>query len=120
MKASINVQDHIILRTFSGDIHLDDIMKSWEEIFSRFEDMKVFKGVITDLLEAEMHLDGDNMNMLVDFLKEYMDRMEGTKIAIVMDSPRTMTNTILMDQKMKHVQIKPFRTMREAYDWIAN
>jgi len=118
MKTSIDVQDHIILRTFTGVIHLDDIINSWKEIFSRFEDLSVFKGVITDMLEAEMRLDDNNMNMLIDFLKGYMDRMEGTKIAIVTNTPQ-VTDTIMMDQRMKHVQIKSFSTLRLAFDWIS-
>jgi hypothetical protein len=94
-------------------------MDSWKEIFNRFEDLSVFKGIITDLLEAELHMEVHNMNILIDFLKGYLERMDNTKIAIVTNTPQ-MTNTIMMDQRMKHVQIKPFTTMRAAFDWIAD
>jgi len=117
MKASIEVSDNVIIRCFKGDVYLDDIIDSWNEIFSRYDDLTEFKGLVTDLLDATMHHEDKNLNILVEYLKGYLDRMVGMKIAIVMDTPQ-VTNTIMMDRKMKQLQIRPFSTRTAAMNWI--
>jgi len=117
MKASIEVKDKVILRRFKGDIYVQDIIDSWEDIFTQFEDLKVYKGVVTDFLDARLHHEDQNMNIIIDYLKPYIERMNDMKIAVVMDSPH-VTNTILLGQKMKHLHIRPFTTRKAAIDWI--
>ncbi|MEN8202719.1 MAG: STAS/SEC14 domain-containing protein [Bacteroidota bacterium] len=117
MKASIEVKDKVILRLFKGDVYLQDIIDSWDDVFVQFPDLSVYKGVVTDFLEAELHHEDNNMNILIDYLKGYIERMSNMKIAVVMDSPH-VTNTIMIGQKMKHVQIRPFTTRQAAIDWI--
>ena len=118
MKASIEVQDNVILRKFVGDVYLDDIINSWKEIFSRFEDLSLYKGILTDLLQANMCAEDKNMSELIDFLKDNMDRMDNMRIAIVMDTPQ-VTSTIMMDRQMSHLHIKPFSTIDAALLWIS-
>jgi len=117
MKASIEVKDKVIVRCFKGDVYLQDIIDSWEDVFSRFEDLMAYKGVVTDFLGANLHHEDNNMNILIDYLKGYIDRMNDMKIAVVMDSPH-VTNTIMLGQKMKHMQIRPFTTRKAAIAWI--
>lgn len=117
MKASIEVNDKIILRLFKGDVYIQDIIDSWEEVFAQFNDLSIYNGVITDFLEATLHHEDNNMNILIDYLKGYIERTNDLKIAVVMDSPH-VTNTIMLSQKMKHMQIRPFTTRKAAVDWI--
>jgi len=109
--------DKIILRHFKGDVFLQDIIDSWEEVFAAFSDLSLYKGVVTNFLEAELHHEDHNMNILMDYMKDYIERMNDLKIAVVMDSPH-VTNTIMLGQKLKHMQIRPFTTQQAAIDWI--
>jgi hypothetical protein len=117
MKASIEVKDKIILRRFKGDVYIQDIIDSWEEVFAQFDDLSMYNGVVTEFLEAKLHHEDNNMNILIDYMKCYIERMNDLKIAVVMDSPH-VTNTIMLGQKMKHLQIRPFTTRKAAIDWI--
>ena len=117
MKASIEVIDDVILRCHKGDTYLQDIIDSWNELFLRFDNLKVYKGVVSDFLEATTHHEDKNMNLLVDYLREHMGQIENMKIAVVMDTPH-VTNTILLGQKMKHLQIRPFATRKAAFEWV--
>lgn len=117
MKASIEVKDQVILRRYKGDVYVQDIIDSWDDVFTQFEDLKAFKGIVTDFLEANLHHEDHNMNIIIDYLKGYIERMENMKIAVVMDSPH-VTNTIMLGQKMRHMQIRPFATRKAALDWI--
>ena len=117
MKASIEVKDNVIIRRFKGDVFLENIIDSWNVIFSRYEDLTAFKGIVTDLLDAEMHHEDKNLNLLVEYLTGYISRMEGLKIAIVMDT-HMVCNTIIIDRKIKQLQIRPFATRDAAMSWI--
>lgn len=117
MKASIEVIDNVILRCFNGDVYLQDIIDSWEDTFARFDDLMAYSGIVTDFLKARLHHEDHNMNILVDYLKGYIERMDDMKIAVVMDSPH-VTNTIMLGQKMKHMQIRPFTTRKAAIEWV--
>lgn len=117
MKVTIEVKDGIIIRSFNGDVYLQDIIDSWDEVFTQFDDLSVYKGVITDFQKAKLHHEDQNMNILVDYLKGYIGRMNDLKIAVVMDSPH-VTNTIMLGQKMKHMHIRPFTTLNAAMDWV--
>ena len=117
MKASIEVIDNVILRCFKGDVYLKDIIDSWDETLTRFSNLMDYKGIVTDFLGADLHHEDHNMNLLMDFFKVHIERMNDMKIAVVMDSPH-VTNTIMLGQKMKHLQIRPFTTRKAALDWI--
>jgi len=117
MKASIEVVDNVILRCFNGDVYLQDIIDSWDETLARFDDLMVYKGMITDFSGGNFHQEDNNMSILIDYLKEHIGRMNEMKIAVVMNSPN-VTNTIMLGQKMKHLQIRPFTTRKAALDWI--
>lgn len=119
MKASIEVVDNVILRSFKGDVYLQDIIDSWDETLDRFDDLTDYKGIVTDFLSANLHHEDSNMNILIDYLKSQLGKMNDMKIAVIMDSPH-VTNTIMLGQKMKHLQIRPFSTRKAALDWINN
>jgi hypothetical protein len=117
MKASIEVQNKVIFRRFSGKVCIDDMIQSWKEIFTRYEDLTSYKGILTSFLEAEIQSGDNNLNIMVEYLKEYLDRIRGLKVAIVMDTPK-VTNTIIMNQKMKNMHIRPFSSEAAALEWI--
>jgi hypothetical protein len=117
MKASIEVENQVILRRFSGEVCIEDMIQSWDEIFTRYDDLETYKGIVTSFLEADIKHEDNNLNILVDYLKGYLGRIRGMKIAIVMDTPK-VTNTIIINQKMKHLHIRPFSSEEAALEWI--
>ena len=117
MKASIEVQNDVIFRRFSGEVCIDDMIQSWKEIFASYEDLESYKGIVTSFLDAEIESNDNNLNVMVEYLKQYLDRIKGMKVAIVMDTPK-VTNTIIMNQKMKHLHIRPFSSEEAALEWI--
>jgi uncharacterized protein (DUF488 family) len=117
MKVSIEVHDQVIFRRFSGLVSIEDMIESWKEIFSRYGDLSAYKGIITSFLNADTKSHGNNLNRMVEYLKEYVDQTRGIKVAIVMDTPK-VTSTIIMNQKMKHMHIKLFSSEEAALEWI--
>jgi hypothetical protein len=117
MTTSIEVHNQVIYRRFYGKVCIDDMVQSWKEIFNNYEDLEAYKGVVTSFLEAEIKHEDSNMNVMIEYLKGYLERIKGLKVAIVMDTP-LVTNTIIMNQKMKNMHIRPFTTEEAALMWI--
>lgn len=117
MKASLEVQNKVIYRRFSGEVSIEDMIETWKEIFTRYEDLASYKGILTSLLDAKIEGADNNLNLVVEYLKGYLDRIRGLKVAIVMDSPK-VTHTIIMNQKMKNMHIRPFSSEAAALEWL--
>lgn len=117
MKSFIEVRDGVIIRRFQDEVRFEDILASWEKVFVDYKNLQDYRGVVTVFLEAEMIHEDANMNALVEYLKGYLDRLKDLKIAIVMDTPM-VTNTIILGQRMKPLQIKPFTTEKAALEWV--
>jgi len=117
MKFTINEQNGVIIRRFSGEVCIEEMIDSWRKLLATYTNLKDYKGILTSFLDAELKHEDQNLNVMVDFLKDYLDQLKDLKIAIVMDTPM-VTNTIIMGQKMKSLQISPFSTVDAAMQWI--
>jgi len=119
MEITIVEQDGVILRSFSGEVVLEDMIESWKKLFTAYPNLNEYKGILTTFLDAEIKHEDHNLNVLVEFLKDHLDLLKDLKIAIVMDTPM-VTNTIIVGQRVKSLQIKPFSTVEAARQWIDN
>lgn len=117
MEIAIREQDGVIIRHFSGEVYIRDMIESWHLLFNKYTDLRDYKGIMTNYLDAEIKKEDRNLNDLVDCLKSYMDLIKDLKIAFVMDTPR-ITNTIILAKRMKSLQIKPFTTEEAAMQWL--
>ncbi len=118
MGVSIEDRDNVIIRCFSGDLTLDDIIKSWDEIFSRYDDLTSYKSIVSDLLNINLKFGEEHHHNLVEYLTGHIDRIEDMKVAIVLDTPQ-ITHPILLNRKIKKLQIRPFSTMDAAIKWVS-
>jgi hypothetical protein len=117
MKCFIEVKDRVIIRHFQGEIRFEDIVASWEKVFADYKNLQDYLGIVSVFLGSDVIHEDANLNVLVEYLKCHLDRLKDLKIAIVMDTP-LVTNTIIMGQRMKHLQIKPFATEEAALEWV--
>ena len=117
MEIAIHEQNGVIIHQFSGEVQFDDILVSWKKLLSDYANLEDFKGIITNFLDAKLSNEDSNLNVLVEFLKGQLDKLKDLKIAIVMDTPM-ITNTIIVGERVKYLQIKPFTTMNAALHWV--
>jgi hypothetical protein len=117
MEFTFYEQDGVIVRHFSGVVRFADMMKSWEELLDTYTDMENYKGILTSFLDAQIKQEDMNLNVMVEFLKDRVDQLKNLKIAVVENTP-LVTNTIIVSQKVKSLQIKPFATIEAAMHWI--
>jgi hypothetical protein len=117
MKTSFEVADNVIVRRFNGDITQEDIIESWRELFSSYNDLSSYSGIVMDLLHARLMQDRKKFGEMVGYVKGKRDQLTDLKIAFLMDTPQ-VTQIILMDHMIHQLQIRPFATMKGALDWI--
>jgi hypothetical protein len=117
MEVTFHEQDGIIIRRFAGEVCFADMMESWEKLLDTYENLQDYKGILTTYLDADIKNEGTNLNVMVEFLRAYVDRLKNLKIAVVENTP-LVTNTIIVSQRVKSLQIKPFSTVEAAMNWI--
>jgi len=117
MNAIFHEQDGVLINRFAGEVYFSDMMESWEALIDSYQDLEKYKGILTSFLDANIKEEGTNLNIMVEFLKSHVDQLKDLRIAIVMNTP-LVTNTIIISQKVKSLQIKPFSTVEAAMSWI--
>ena len=117
MEVTIHEQNGVIIRSFSGEVCFEDMIESWKLLLSSYPNLKEYKGILTTFLDADIKHEDHNLNVLVEFLKGYLDQSKDLKIAIVTNTPM-VTNTFILSQRVNFLQIKPFSTVEAAVQWI--
>ena len=119
MEVTIHEQNGVIVRRFTGEVRIEDMMESWNKLLASYTNLRDYKGILTNFLDAEIKHEDQNLNVLIEFLKNYLDQLKDLKIAVVMNTPM-VTNTIIVSQRVKSLQIKPFSNVEAAMQWIEN
>jgi len=117
MEVSSHEQNGVIVRRFSGDVRLEDIIVSWDRLFATHSNLKAYKGIATVFLDANIKRGAENPDILLDFFSGHLGDLNGLKIAFVMDSP-LVTSIILLGQRLRTLRISPFTTEKGAMEWI--
>jgi len=118
MEIAIHEQDGVIICRFTGEVRFEDMMESWRQLFAKYPNLQDYKGILATLLDAQiMKHEAENLNMMVDLLKEHLEELKDLRIAIVTDTPM-VTNTIIVGRRVKSLQIRPFSTVDAAMRWI--
>ena len=117
MVIDIHEQGGVIVRRFKGDVCFEDMIESWKLLLVKYPNLEAYKGILTSFLDDDIRGEDGNMNVMVEFLKEHLDKLKDLRISMVMDTP-LVTNTIIMGERMKSLQIKPFSTEDAAFQWI--
>jgi hypothetical protein len=117
MECTIVEQNGVIVRRFTGDTRMADIIEAWKTLFTAYPKLDAYKGIVSIYLDADIRHEEGNLNTMVEYLKDYLEHLKDLKIAVVMDTP-LVTNTIILGQRMEHLQIKPFSSVEAAFQWI--
>jgi hypothetical protein len=117
MEISSHEQNGVIVRRFSGDILLEDVIVSWNTLFATYPDLKDYKGIATVFLDANFKYEAKHLDILLEYFNGYLDHLKGLKIAFVMDSP-LVTSIIILGQRLKTLRVSPFTTEKAAMEWI--
>jgi hypothetical protein len=117
MEISSHEQNGVIVHRYSGAVRLEDIIESWNGLFAGYPNLKDYKGVASVFLNARIKEEDNDLVHLAEYFKGYLDILKNLKIAIVMDTPM-VTSIILIGQRLKQLQIKPFATEKAAFEWL--
>ena len=119
MEVTFHEQDGVIIRRFTGEVCFADMIESWKQLLLYYKNLQDYKGILTTYLDADIKDEHANLNVVVEYLMNYVDRLKNLKIAVVENTP-LVTNTIIVSQRVKSLQIKPFSTMEAAMNWITD
>jgi len=61
MKYTINEQNGVIIRRFSGEVCIEDMMDSWDKLLASYTNLKDYKGILTSFLDADIKHEDNRM-----------------------------------------------------------
>lgn len=108
---------YVLLRRFYGSIDIKDITDSWDYLLKENILNESHKGVINDIRDAEMNMNIQSFEKLLNYLKKH-DIFHRIKLAVVCDTPGKVIFPILGNTMHPDLKIKPFSTIEAAADWI--
>lgn len=119
MKYEVTYRDYdiFLIRTFRGVITMDDILSTWEHIFTKNLITEKHRGVITDYRNCIPEVDIEDTREFENFFKLNFKNFKGLKIAAVIDSPKIAIAMILKNN-IPNIKLESFSTMRGAKNWI--
>lgn len=115
---SHNYED-IIIRKFSNDVCLEDILDSWKKLIENNLITEKTIGILNDLSECKLCLNKDNFKKLICYLKS-VDIIKCKKLAVVCDNPKYIIFPMMAENNETELKIKAFSTIEAATEWIKN
>lgn len=111
--------DIILVRKFIGVVSTEEIIESWDDIFSNKLINKNCKGVIDDLTKCKLNMNMASFQILLKYLKQN-HLLKNIKHGVISDSPEDIVFPTIARNMDKEISICPFNTIEAASDWILN
>ena len=109
--------EQVCNRTFEGDIGLQEIIDSWIDFSILLTRKPNVSGLINDLTKSSFKLNINDIRHLISFLNR-QDYIRKLKIAVITNSPKTVTLPFMIMRKIKRIQIRVFESYSEAEKWV--
>ena len=109
--------EEILVRIGEGELNVDNIIGSWEELFDNGMITEDLKGVINDLSNCQLKLDPESFEILMQYLKQN-PLLKRLKLAVVCDSPQNIVFPMMAEEGESELKVKSFSTMEAAVQWI--
>ena len=107
----------MIIRRFAGNIDVELIIASWEYLIQNLGSFENYKGVITDLLNANLVMGVVQLEELLKYLMKNREIFGNIRLAVLVDS-KDVIFPMMAGNKIRELQIKPFATEKAAISWI--
>lgn len=111
--------DVILVRKFIGVVSTEEIIESWDDLFSNQLLNENCKGVIDDLTKCKLNMNMESFQHLLKYLKQN-HFLKSLKHAVISDSPEIIVFPTIAKTMDKDISICPFTTIEASVDWILN
>lgn len=108
---------HILIRTFKGDVNINDIIESWNHVIKANLITKRCKGVISDLSEANLILHTEDKNKIFKYYNENIEVFGNFKMAQIIDSPE-IVHPMIFNKEYPEFKCRACSTFETAKEWI--
>jgi len=109
----------ILVRKYIGVVSTEEIIASWDDIFSNELINERCKGVIDDLTKCKLNMNMQSFQQLLKYLKQNRI-LKNIKHAVVSDTPEVIVFPTIAQKMDNDISICPFTTVDAAVDWILN
>ncbi|MDA3823675.1 MAG: hypothetical protein PF450_13835 [Bacteroidales bacterium] len=111
--------DKILIREFEGEVSIEKIIDSWENLVASGLITGKTRGIINNISACELQMDMGGLEKLIDFLhgNKVLSKLN---LAVICTDPLKIVFPIMGESNKKGLGIKTFSTMEAAENWILN
>ena len=110
--------DRILVREIRGKADFSEIYGSWLDLIKNNSFKPPILGMINDFRGAELNVKVSDIDEILQMLKENRHILGSLKIAVVVDSFKTIVFPMIVEKTAKNVNVRAFSTFEAAHDWI--
>ena len=93
-------------------------MESWNDLVDNDRIGPLILGILNDFTYAELLMDRDQLDQLMDFFRSHHEIFERIKLAVVMLIPENIVLPVLASMNYPQFKIEAFSTLEAAEAWI--
>lgn len=109
--------NRLLIRTYYGDIFLNDVINSWDNIINQGVIQPETKGVLIDYRNADLKMPIKDIEILMNYFAK-TGLFSGFRFALIMEAPNQLVFPILADGMNNDFLTAPFSTEEAAKKWI--
>lgn len=106
-----------LIRRFHGVFNKDELLESWKHLVENTLQEKSYDGILNDFCDAQIKMEINDLEYLMDFFRQNMSIFQNLKLAVVMTSPDNIIFP-LFAKKTSPFNIAAFTTLNAAQKWI--
>ena len=118
IKFKYNLENSIFYKYYLGEIYLNDVINSWNEIINNNSIPKNCKGFIVDLSKSTIKMSIQESTGISEYYKSQLELFGGKKIAYITNNPIQTVYSMLVEKKDKGYQTKTFNSIDASEEWI--
>ena len=118
IKFNYNSNNKIFYKYYYGDIYIEDIVNSWNDIINNNKLPNDFKGIIVELKNGNIKMTIEELIGVSQYYKKNIDVFGNKKIGYITNNPTQTVYSMLVEQKDKDYQTKTFSHLGAAEHWV--
>ena len=112
--------EKVLFKYYTGEINLQDIKLSWDEMFDSKSVPEDNKGYVLDFRDAKLHIHYKEYTKIIAYVKRNLEKFGHKKMAIITKDASDIVIPLLVRENFKGFNTKPFGSPGAAITWVLN
>jgi hypothetical protein len=117
MRFHYNEKRRVMIRRFSGNVSLEEVVDSLNEVIRNGIFIEKVKGLLLDCSNAHLDFSATEYRQIVNYFVENIDFFKKFKLGFVANTPHNIVIAMLIEQADDRYIFRPFTSIEAAMVW---